>query len=69
MYHHAPGLSQRVASQEGQWGAKCDAMLEMYILIQDPVPEPTVLGFILSVMEEMWGKIPSQNMDQTGEQD
>lgn len=56
MHHHAPGLSQGVDSQKDQEGAKCDAKLEMYILIQDPVPEPTVLGFILSVMEEMWGK-------------
>lgn len=56
MHHHAPGLSQGVDSQKGQEGAKCDAMLEMYVPIQDPVHEPTVLGFILSVMEEMWGK-------------
>lgn len=33
-------------------------MLGMCVLIQDPVPEPTVLGFILSVMEEMWVKYP-----------
>lgn len=31
--HHAPCLSQGGDSQKGQWGAKCDAVLKMYILI------------------------------------